>query len=340
MIATSPAARYHEADRAGQERQVVPDEQERAEPRAARRTTNPNHRGERRVSFGIGLRVAPGLLGGHVAARRRAAVRTRVPSGSSPWRANCYRGPERRAPSRTLRAWGRASSSIDNYDSFTYNLVQALGELGCELVVHRNDAIDVAGVAALAPDAIVLSPGPGRPEDAGVTEHGRRRARTARPDPRACASGTRRSAGSFGGTIVAAPEIVHGKPSDGAPRRAPGSTTACRTRSSRAATTRSSRPRVAPRRPRGHRVDRRRRDGRAAPHAAVEGVQFHPESVLTDEGPRAPRELRGASGRSQLTSLRRAPSRGSHRRRGRVAAAAEARIVVGGRRRSSRVDAV
>jgi anthranilate synthase component 2 len=58
---------------------------------------------------------------------------------------------------------------IDNYDSFTYNLVQYLGELGAELEVRRNDAIDVAGVRAMAPQAIVISPGPCTPREAGVS---------------------------------------------------------------------------------------------------------------------------------------------------------------------------
>src|SRR6266566_6873065 len=58
---------------------------------------------------------------------------------------------------------------IDNYDSFTYNLVQYLGELGAELEVRRNDAIDVAGVRAMAPQAIVISPGPCTPKEAGVS---------------------------------------------------------------------------------------------------------------------------------------------------------------------------
>ena len=58
---------------------------------------------------------------------------------------------------------------IDNYDSFTYNLVQELGELGAEPVVYRNDAIDVAGIRAEDPDAVIISPGPGRPENSGVS---------------------------------------------------------------------------------------------------------------------------------------------------------------------------
>ena len=58
---------------------------------------------------------------------------------------------------------------IDNYDSFTYNLVQELGELGAVIDVVRNDAIDVTGIRAISPDVLLISPGPGRPERAGVT---------------------------------------------------------------------------------------------------------------------------------------------------------------------------
>ena len=58
---------------------------------------------------------------------------------------------------------------VDNYDSFVYNLVQELGELGAEPVVFRNDAIDVTGIRAERPDAVLISPGPGRPEDGGVS---------------------------------------------------------------------------------------------------------------------------------------------------------------------------
>jgi anthranilate/para-aminobenzoate synthase component II len=58
---------------------------------------------------------------------------------------------------------------LDNYDSFVYNLVQELGELGAEPVVYRNDAIDVAGIRSERPDAVLISPGPGRPEDGGVS---------------------------------------------------------------------------------------------------------------------------------------------------------------------------
>jgi anthranilate synthase component 2 len=58
---------------------------------------------------------------------------------------------------------------VDNYDSFTYNLVQELGALGADPVVYRNDAIDVARIRTVGPDGIVISPGPGRPEDGGIS---------------------------------------------------------------------------------------------------------------------------------------------------------------------------
>ncbi|HEY8081905.1 MAG TPA: aminodeoxychorismate/anthranilate synthase component II [Acidimicrobiales bacterium] len=102
---------------------------------------------------------------------------------------------------------------IDNYDSFTYNLVQGLGELGAELVVRRNDVVDVDGIAALGPDAIVLSPGPGRPEHAGVTAHVVEAFAGAVPIFGVCL-GHQAICQAYGGQIVAAPEIVHGKPSE------------------------------------------------------------------------------------------------------------------------------
>ncbi len=58
---------------------------------------------------------------------------------------------------------------VDNYDSFTYNLVQELGELGADPVVFRNDAIDIAGIRELSPDVVIISPGPGRPEEGGIS---------------------------------------------------------------------------------------------------------------------------------------------------------------------------
>ena len=103
---------------------------------------------------------------------------------------------------------------IDSYDSFVYNLVQYLGELGVEPVVHRNDAITVTEVLALKPDAVLLSPGPGRPEDAGII---------CELIP-ACASagipllgvclGHQAIGHVYGAQVVHAPELMHGKTSE------------------------------------------------------------------------------------------------------------------------------
>jgi len=101
---------------------------------------------------------------------------------------------------------------IDNYDSFTYNLVQQLGEIGAEISVHRNDAIDVAGIRAEAPDAIVLSPGPGRPEDAGVTCAVIEALAGEIPLLGVCL-GHQAIGQVFGADIVAAPTLMHGKTS-------------------------------------------------------------------------------------------------------------------------------
>jgi anthranilate synthase/aminodeoxychorismate synthase-like glutamine amidotransferase len=101
---------------------------------------------------------------------------------------------------------------IDNYDSFTYNLVQYLGQIGAEVVVHRNDAVDLAGVAALNPDGIVISPGPGRPESAGISIdliH----AYSGRTPILGVCLGHQSIAAAFGGEVVAAKRLMHGKTS-------------------------------------------------------------------------------------------------------------------------------
>jgi anthranilate synthase/aminodeoxychorismate synthase-like glutamine amidotransferase len=174
---------------------------------------------------------------------------------------------------------------IDNYDSFTYNLVQALGALGCDLVVVRNDAVDVDDLDALAPAAIVLSPGPGRPEDAGVTPRVVDELASSVPMLGVCL-GHQAICQSFGGAIVAAPEIVHGKPSEvrhvgtGLYDGLPDPFVAGRYHSLVA--DRATLPDVLE-------VTAWTDDvvmGVRHRTLPVEGVQFHPESVLTDEGPR------------------------------------------------------
>jgi anthranilate synthase component 2 len=101
---------------------------------------------------------------------------------------------------------------IDNYDSFTFNLAQYLGELGQDVKVLRNDAVDVAGIRALAPARIVVSPGPGRPDDAGVTLALIRELAGTIPILGVCL-GHQAIGQAFGGKVVRAKEIMHGKTS-------------------------------------------------------------------------------------------------------------------------------
>ena len=101
---------------------------------------------------------------------------------------------------------------IDNYDSFTWNLVQYLGELGDTPVVKRNDAITVDEIAAMNPRAIVISPGPGRPDDAGISKDAIRRFSGSVPILGVCL-GHQCIGEVFGGAIVRAERLVHGKTS-------------------------------------------------------------------------------------------------------------------------------
>ena len=174
---------------------------------------------------------------------------------------------------------------IDNYDSFVYNLVQELGELGAEPVVHRNDAIDVAGIRAAAPDLILISPGPGRPEDAGVTPSVIGELAGVIPILGVCL-GHQAIGQVFGGQIVQAPSLMHGKTSAihhdgrGVFVGLPDPFTATRYHS--LVVDPATVPDVLE-------VTARTSDGviMGLRHRtlAVEGVQFHPESLLTPEGP-------------------------------------------------------
>jgi anthranilate synthase/aminodeoxychorismate synthase-like glutamine amidotransferase len=101
---------------------------------------------------------------------------------------------------------------IDNYDSFTYNLVQYLGELGADVRVMRNDAVTADEVAAAAPDRIVISPGPGRPEDAGITMSVIKRMGESTPILGVCL-GHQAIGAAFGGDVVRAGVPMHGKTS-------------------------------------------------------------------------------------------------------------------------------
>ncbi len=99
---------------------------------------------------------------------------------------------------------------LDNYDSFTYNLAQYLGELGADPLVRRNDQVTVDQIASLAPEAIVISPGPGLPRDSGVTLETIRRLAGKVPILGVCL-GHQAIGEVFGGKVVAAPSLVHGK---------------------------------------------------------------------------------------------------------------------------------
>src|SRR5712691_4936393 len=101
---------------------------------------------------------------------------------------------------------------IDNYDSFTYNLVQYLGELGADVRVVRNDASTVAAIAASKPEHIVISPGPGRPEQAGVTMEVIRQLGATTPILGVCL-GHQAIGAVFGGSVVRAAAPMHGKTS-------------------------------------------------------------------------------------------------------------------------------
>jgi anthranilate synthase/aminodeoxychorismate synthase-like glutamine amidotransferase len=101
---------------------------------------------------------------------------------------------------------------IDNYDSFTYNLVQYLGTLGAEVSVHRNDAITVKDLAKMKPDGLLISPGPGEPKDAGISKDAIRELAGKVPILGVCL-GHQALGEVFGGKVVRAPRLMHGKTS-------------------------------------------------------------------------------------------------------------------------------
>lgn len=103
---------------------------------------------------------------------------------------------------------------IDNYDSFVYNLVQYVGELGSEPVVVRNDECDIDALFSLEPDALIVSPGPGRPEEAGVSTQAVLSFGNAGIPVLGVCLGHQCIGEAFGGAIVAAPELMHGKTSE------------------------------------------------------------------------------------------------------------------------------
>ena len=172
---------------------------------------------------------------------------------------------------------------IDNYDSFTYNLAHLFGVLGVEVVVRRNDEITVEEIERLAPSQLVISPGPGRPEDAGVSEAAVQALAGRVPVLGVCL-GHQAIVRVFGGTVGQARELVHGKATSvshdgrGIFAGLEDGFSAGRYHSLAATTV----PEVLE-------VSATAADGEvmAVRHRelAVDGVQFHPESVLTPAGP-------------------------------------------------------
>ncbi|NEP53916.1 MAG: aminodeoxychorismate/anthranilate synthase component II [Moorea sp. SIO3C2] len=180
---------------------------------------------------------------------------------------------------------------IDNYDSFTYNLVQYLGELGTqlpvasEIQVYRNDKIDIEKIRQLNPDGVVISPGPGRPENAGISKDIYSNLGSILPIIGVCL-GHQALGQVFGGKIVSAPVLMHGKTSEihhsgvGVFRGLPNPFTATRYHS--LVIDRSSFPDVLE-------ITAWVDDGtimgvRHRNYTHIEGVQFHPESILTSSG--------------------------------------------------------
>ena len=177
---------------------------------------------------------------------------------------------------------------LDNYDSFTYNLVQYIGELGVEVTVRRNDQITVKEIEASRPDRIVISPGPCTPQDAGISIDVIRHFAGKVPLLGVCL-GHQAIGAAFGVKVVRAPNLMHGKTSsvehDGKTifRDIPSPMTATRYHS--LIVEEKSLPReleisATCQDHDGTRVIMGLRHRRFA----VEGVQFHPESVLTDQG--------------------------------------------------------
>ena len=173
---------------------------------------------------------------------------------------------------------------IDNYDSFTYNLVQYLGELGAELEVRRNDAIDVGGARAMAPQAIVISPGPCTPREAGVSVPLLRELAGELPILGVCL-GHQCIGEAFGGKVVRAGRLMHGKTSPilhdgkGVFAGLPNPFDAMRYHSLLVdADSIPSCLEVSARTAEGEVMGLRHRT------LPVEGIQFHPESIGTPEG--------------------------------------------------------
>jgi anthranilate synthase/aminodeoxychorismate synthase-like glutamine amidotransferase len=177
---------------------------------------------------------------------------------------------------------------LDNYDSFTYNLVQYLGELGSEVVVRRNDEVTVAEVDAMRPERILLSPGPCTPQEAGISIDVVRHFAGKVPVLGVCL-GHQAIGAAFGGEIVRAPKLMHGKTSE---VQHDGKTIFKDLRSPMTATRYHSLIVQEKGLPKDLEISAYTAENGGArvimglrhKQFPVEGVQFHPESVLTGEG--------------------------------------------------------
>jgi anthranilate synthase component 2 len=173
---------------------------------------------------------------------------------------------------------------LDNYDSFTYNLAQYLGELGCQVEVHRNDRISVEQIAQRKPERIVISPGPCTPQEAGISVEMVQKLAGKIPILGVCL-GHQAIGAAFGGKIIRAPKLFHGKTSQirhdgsGVFRGLPNPFTATRYHS--LIVERKSLPKEL-------QITAETDDGiiMGMQHQKfpLVGVQFHPESVLTESG--------------------------------------------------------
>ena len=173
---------------------------------------------------------------------------------------------------------------IDNYDSFTFNIVQALGELGADVKVIRNDKIGVEEAVALQPESLVISPGPGTPDDAGVSVEVIKALAGQVPILGVCL-GHQSIVQAFGGTIVRAERVFHGKTSrvyhDGGTIYAGLSNPFQATRYHSLTVAESDLPdelQISSYTSGGEIMGVRHRE------LPIEGLQFHPESILTPEG--------------------------------------------------------
>jgi anthranilate synthase component II len=174
---------------------------------------------------------------------------------------------------------------VDNYDSFVYNLVQYLGELGAEPIVHRHDAVTLDEMDALEPDAMLISPGPGRPADAGLSKSAIRHFGERGVPVLGVCLGLQCIGELYGGEVVRAPRVMHGKTSEIRHRDAgvfsglPNPLTATRYHS--LVVEKASVPDVLE-------ITAESDDdlvmGLRHREHPIEGVQFHPESILTDAG--------------------------------------------------------